>query len=273
MKYLKMDGPYNDYGRPNMWDKDSKIKCCVDTHTRDTECKPNEQVALLIEPRSIQRDVYLKMENNYKNFKYVFTHDSKLLNMLPNAKPIIWGGCWCRVGNPVIKDKFIGMICSHKKYAELHRVRLRTALKFKDRENFDLYGIYHDNERIDPMIAHERYRYVVVVENYIDDIWITEKIIDAFACKCIPIYLGARDICKYFNKDGIIQVKDEKELNNTIENMLNNVEYWKDFYSDINTQKAITENYNISKKYNNFEEWFYKTYEKEIEDMFKEVEE
>jgi hypothetical protein len=271
MKYLKMDGPYTDYGRPDMWDKNSKIKCCVDTHTRDTECKPNEQVALLIEPRSIQRDVYLKMENNYKNFKYVFTHDSKLLATLPNAKPIIWGGCWCRVGNPVIKDKFIGMICSHKKYAELHRVRLRTALKFKDRENFDLYGPYQDNERIDPMIAHERYRYVVVVENYIDDIWITEKIIDAFACKCIPIYLGARDICKYFNKDGIIQVKDEKELNNTIESMLNNVEYWKDFYSDINTQKAITENYNISKKYNNFEEWFYNTYEKEIEDMFKEV--
>jgi hypothetical protein len=267
MKYLKMDGPYTDYGRPDMWDKESPITCYVDTHTRDTECKPNEQVALLIEPRSIQRDVYLKMEKNYKNFKYVFTHDSKLLNTLPNAKPIIWGGCWCRCENPV-KDKFIGMICSHKKYAELHRVRLRTALMFKDNPNVDVYGPYQDNERIDPTIAHEHYKYVVVVENYIDDIWITEKIIDAFACKCIPIYLGARDISKYFNPDGIIQVHDEQELQNTIKLMTQHVSYYNEMYNENYIQKAINENYETSKKYNNFEEWFYKEYEKEIGGMF-----
>jgi hypothetical protein len=253
-----------------MWDKESPITCYVDTHTRETEYNPDKQVALLIEPRSIQRDVYLKMEKDWNKYKYVFTHDSKLLNNIPNAKPFIWGGVWCRCENPV-KDKFIGMICSHKKYAELHRVRLRTALMFKDNPNVDVYGPYQDNERIDPTIAHEHYKYVVVVENYIDDIWITEKIIDAFACKCIPIYLGAKDICKYFNKDGIIQVKDEKELNDTIENMLNNIEYWNNYYNDVNIQKAINENYETSKKYNNFEEWFYKEYKKEIEGLFNEI--
>lgn len=268
MKYLKMHGPYNDYGRPNMWDDNSEITCYVDTHTRDVPNTPNKQVALLIEPRAIQRDVYLKIEKNYNRFKYVFTHDSKLLETLPNAKPIIWGGCWCNIENPV-KDKFIGMICSHKKYTELHRVRLRTALMFKGIENFDMYGIYEDNERIDPMIAHERYKYEVVVENQIDDIWFTEKLIDAFATKCIPIYLGARQIEKFFNKDGMIIVKSEEELQNTIKSMLNNVEYWNDYYNDINMQKIINENYEESKKYWKFEECFYRMYEKEIQEMFK----
>lgn len=268
MKYMKLDGPYKDYGRPDMWDNNSEVVCYVDTHTRETPNNSDKQVALLIEPRSIQRDVYLKMKDNYKNFKYVFTHDSKLLKKLPNAKPIIWGGCWCKNENP-IKDKFIGMLYSHKKFTPLHKVRYKIGELYKEIENIDVYGPYKDNERIDPMIAHERYKYVVVIENYIDDIWITEKIIDAFATKTIPIYLGARDINKYFNKNGIIQVEDEKELIKTINTMLNNVEYWNDYYNDIHIQETIEENYEISKKYWNFEEWFYKTYEKEISEMYE----
>jgi tagatose-1,6-bisphosphate aldolase non-catalytic subunit AgaZ/GatZ len=66
-------------------------------------------------------------------------------------------------------------------------------------------------------------------------------------------------------------VKDEKELNDTIENMLNNIEYWNNYYNDVNIQKAINENYETSKKYNNFEEWFYKEYKKEIEGLFNEI--
>ena len=273
MKYLKMDGPYKFYCEETMWDDNSPITCYTDTHTRDVnEDNKDKQVALLIEPRAIQRDVYLKMERNYNNFKYVFTHDSKLLSTLPNAKPIIWGGCWCRDYNlNTIKDKFIGMICSHKKYTELHRVRLRTALMFKDCENFDMYGIYNDNERVDPMISHDKYKYEVVVENQIDDIWFTEKIIDAFATKCIPIYLGARNIGDYFNTDSMIIVHNEDELQNTIKSMLNNVDYWNDFYNDVNIQKAIEDNYDRCKKYWSFEKLFYKTYEKEIGEMFNDI--
>lgn len=270
MKYMKMHGPYEHYGRPNMWDKDSPITCYVDTRIREVDHYEEGNVALLIEPRGIQRDVYLKMERNYKFFKYVFTHDSKLLNTLPNAKPIIWGGCWCECENPV-KDKFIGMICSHKKYTELHRVRLRTALKFKDYDNFDMYGIYHDNERIDPMIAHENYKYVVVVENWRDEIWMSEKLIDAFATKSIPIYYGATKVGDYFNTNGIIIVNNEEELQNTITNMLNNVDYWNDYYNDINIQEAIEDNYERCKKYKNFEECFYNMYGDLIEELYNDL--
>ena len=273
MKYMKLDGPYNDYGNPDMWDNNSPIICYTDTHTRDVNpANKDKQVALLIEPRAIQRDVYLKMERNYNNFKYVFTHDSKLLRTLPNAKPIIWGGCWCRNYNPdTPKDKFIGLICSHKKYTELHRVRLRTALMFKDYDNFDMYGIYNDHERVDPMISHDRYKYEVVVENQIDDIWITEKLIDAFATKCIPIYLGARDVGKYFNTEGMIIVKDEKELQDTIKVMLNSKEMYDNYYYDKDIQKAIEDNYERCKKYWSFEKLFYETYKKEIGEMFNAV--
>lgn len=267
MRYMKMDGPYNDYGRPDMWDNNSPITCYTDTHTRDVNPdKKDKQVALLIEPRAIQRDVYLKMERNYNNFKYVFTHDSKLLRTLPNAKPIIWGGCWCRCDNPV-KDKFMSILSSDKKYAELHRVRLKTALMFKDNENVDVYGTCV-GKYVDPLEAHEHYKYAVVVENYIDDLWFTEKIINCFATKTIPIYLGSPKISEYFNPNGIIQVHDEKELQDTIKLMTQNVSYYNEMYNEDYVQEAINENFEKSKKYDGFEERFYKEYGELIQELF-----
>ena len=39
--------------------------------------------------------------------------------------------------------------------------------------------------------------------------YFTEKLLDCFATGTIPVYLGAPDIGKYFNKDGIIDLTDE----------------------------------------------------------------
>lgn len=265
MKLMKLDSPYEYYDNKEMWNSESPVVCYVDTHIRKVE-EPGNQVAMLIEPRSIQRDVYITAKKKAHLFKYVFTHDSRLLNEIPNAKPIIWGGCWCQCENP-IKDKFMSILSSDKKYAELHRVRLRTALMFKDTPNIDVYGTCV-GKYVDPIQAHEHYKYAVIVENYIDDLWFTEKIINCFATKTIPIYLGSKAIGKYFNVNGIIQVNSEEELQNTIKSMVNNIDYWNDYYNDINIQKAIEENYKTYPKYTNFEKRLYKEYKKEIQELF-----
>lgn len=263
MKLMKLDSPYEYYDNKEMWDKESPVVCYVDTHIRKVE-EPGNQVAMLIEPRSIQRDVYITAKEKAHLFKYIFTHDSKLLQELPNARPIIWGGCWCKCENP-IKDRFMSILSSDKKYAELHKVRLRTALKYKDK--IDVYGTCV-GKYVDAIEAHEHYKYAIVVENYIDDLWFTEKIINCFATKTIPIYLGSPKIGDYFNKDGIIQVKDENELHRTIDSMLANQEYWEWYYNTKNVQKAIEDNYKRYSKYTNFEKRLYKEYEKEIGEMF-----
>ena len=58
------------------------------------EKTPPGAMALLIEPRSLLPEVYEYIEENYNRFIYVFTHDSKLLSTIPNAKLIIWGGVY-----------------------------------------------------------------------------------------------------------------------------------------------------------------------------------
>ena len=52
----------------------------------------------------------------------------------------------------------------------------------------------------------------IAVENSKHDNYFTEKIIDAFVTKTIPLYWGCPNIRDFFNLDGIILFEDEKDL-------------------------------------------------------------
>jgi len=266
MNKMKLVSAYDHYGNPDMWDANSPVKCVCDEQIYANK-REGKQVMLLIEPRSIQPNVYeyaLQVANQYE---YVFTHDSKLLNVLPNAKPILWGGVWCRSENPK-KTKLISMTSSDKELCNLHKERIKIARKYKDK--IDVYGTIDGGNYCDPIDTLEPYMYSVVIENYIDDIWFTEKICNCFATKTIPIYYGARDIGKYFNKNGILICDGISKLDHDIDLFLFAKDYWfKKHYNYPEVQKAIEENYELSKQYEKFDEWLYKTYEKEIGELFE----
>jgi len=249
---MRLVSAYTDYGNPDMWDANSPVKCVCDEQIYANK-REGKQVMLLIEPRSIQPNVY----------EYVFTHDSQLLAVLPNAKPILWGGVWCRSENPK-KTKLISMISSDKELCDLHKERKRIARKYKDK--IDVYGTVDGGEYVNAIDSLENYMYSVVIENHIDDLWFTEKICNCFANKTIPIYYGARDIDEYFNSEGIIHCSSIDDIEWWIETILENADKSKRMY--IKKLKSLNENYELSKQYENFDTWFYNKYEKEIREMF-----
>ena len=59
----------------------------------------------------------------------------------------------------------------------------------------------------------------IAVENSKNLNYYTDKIVDCFATKTIPIYWGAPNIEDYFNKDGIITFKDENDLVEILNNL------------------------------------------------------
>lgn len=265
MNRMKLVSAYKHYGNPDMWDANSNVKCVTDEQIYANK-REGKQVMLLIEPRSIQPNVYDYVLQVYDQYEYVFTHDSKLLNALPNAKPILCGGVWCRCENPT-KTKLISMISSDKELCDLHKERKRIARKYKDK--IDVYGTIDGGEYTEPIDTLEPYMYSVVIENYIDDLWFTEKICNCFATKTIPIYYGARDIDEYFEKRGIIICETLQEVEDYIDGILDKPDVAKELYYDKTTQKVMNENYEFSKDYEKFDEWFYKTYEKEIGELFE----
>ena len=283
MNKMRLISHYDCYGRKDFWDENSDVYAITDDFVMKDEYKKidrDKKVALLIEPRAIVPEAYDYVGKHYDEFKYVFTGDDELLK-LPNAKPIIWGGVWYRLEEIDVtkigdkekkykaidpkKTKLISMICSNKEMCDLHKERKRIARKYKDK--IDVYGTIDGGTYIDDNI-HKDYMYEVVIENDVQDIWFTEKICNCFANKTIPIYYGARDIGKYFNAKGIIKCGDLNELEHEIDMLLLDSNSYIELYKNKEVQKAIDENYELSKQYENFDERFYKTYEKEIGEMF-----
>lgn len=77
----------------------------------------------------------------------------------------------------------------------------------------------------------------VAVENSTYLNYYTDKILDCFATKTLPIYWGCPNIGEFFNQDGIITFKDENELVEILNNLTE-----EDYYSRL---EAIEENYKL----------------------------
>lgn len=217
----------------------------------EEEKEPKDSL-LMIEPRSIQAANYTLAMDQYDRFKYIFTHDSQLLSFAPNALPIVY---W---RDYELKDEFkrkdISMICGTKKMCPLHVERMKIADRIENK--VDILGDYK-GERCTIDEAYTEYKFAVVIENYRDDLWFTEKILNAFSHKTVPIYYGARKIGRFFNERGIITVGRLWDIPEIIE-ILYEKGLEKEYYK---RTTAIMENYEAVQKFKDFEDLFFKYYE------------
>lgn len=229
---------------------------CIDMYNDDFVQQSTEgSCALLIEPRSICPRAYAYTEKNWRKFKYIFTHDSKLLDMCDNARLIIYGGgCGGISEYPIVpKTKNVSMVSSNKELCELHKARIEIARALKDNPNVDVMGTVDGGEFVQPDKIYPEYKFSVAFENYIDDYWFTEKICNCFANRVVPIYFGARKIDEFFNAGGIIHVKDWRRIPDIIKPM--------DFEMAYKLREScIEDNYKRVQKYARFEDWFFNEY-------------
>ena len=252
---IKMYSMYDHFPNHKAVDGEPYIPCYNDYHVYDKLEK--NAIALLIEPRSIQPDVYLWIEKNYKNFKFVFTHDSILLSCLPNARLILWGGVWSWSDSRYSKSKNISFCSADKEMCIQHIKRKELCEQLKN--TIDCMGTFDGGVFVTTEEVYKDYRFSVCIENYRDDWWFTEKICNAFANKCVPIYYGARNIGKLFDAEGIIQVDNLNKLPKIVKDILYDPR-WE--YGHRN--KAIDFNFQKVKEFENFEGWFFKHYENEL---------
>lgn len=257
---LKMHGFYEHFGNHKPINGEPYINCFNDNFCVQTSV-PKNSIALLIEPRSIDKRGYEWIENHPNQYSYVFTHDSILLKKLSNAKPILYCNVWGWSDEP--KTKFCSMISSDKEMCELHKIRKNLANELKDK--IDCMGTFNGGRKVDTYEAHAPYMFSIVMENYIDEIWFTEKICNCFANKTIPVYYGATKIDDYFNKKGIFHVESIENIEEFIGIMTSNPELARTYYE--NVKDAIEDNYKRVDKYRNFERWFFETYDDLLNDL------
>ena len=220
--------------------------------------KPN--VAMLIEPRTIQPTLYTYLEEHAEDFDIIFSHDKEILK-LPHSYPIFFMQ-WYKTYD-VPKTKTISMVCSDKAMCEEHRKRQMIADILGNR--VDHYGLYKGGYQCDYYECRAEYMFEVVIDNNWSGYWLSEKLANPLASKTIPIYLGGEYFPENIDQRGIIMVENADEIPVIVDKLLLNPN--KEYYSRIN---YVEKNYlTITQHYQVFEDWLYETYG----ELFKEYSE
>lgn len=213
------------------------------------------KVAFVLESGEIQSQL---MPNGTANsylmeddtmFDFILTHDPELLKK-EKALPYPTIQYHVTDSSPVYKDKLVSMISSCKNYAVGHRLRHEVIKTMNGK--FDLYGRgFNEIERKEEGLRP--YLFSIAIENTSSDWYFTEKILDCFVTRTVPIYWGSPKINEFFNPEGLITFNDINELSRILQDL--SVEKYKSMLD------AVEENYNLAKtKYSSCEEWIYNQY-------------
>lgn len=192
--------------------------------------------------------------NYHKYFDKIYSYDEEVVHKCPNAEKWAFGSCWIHTdsnGNLVDRESDFGdfyrtdvkkfkvsFIKSHKNELTGHQLRHHIPSLLNNRQ----FDIYSPQSRIDT--KHSLFldsMFHIVVENSQHKNYFTEKIIDCFISKTIPIYWGCPNIGEYFNTDGMILFENLEMLDKSLSSIS------PDFFNE--RLNIIEENYNRAKEY------------------------
>jgi hypothetical protein len=187
---------------------------------------------------------------NKNLFSFILTWNDKVINNCENALFLPFGLSWF-TPDQYIEDKEKTFEIAHLRGNLLKTYGHSLRHELLDRKNeitipikfFDVYGDRYNIE--DAKKGKEEVfgnpMFGVAIENTQHNGYFTEKIIDCFLQKTIPVYWGCSNINNFFNPEGIITFTSVDDLICKV-NKLD-----KNYY--INRLDAINENYNTAIQY------------------------
>jgi hypothetical protein len=137
-----------------------------------------------------------------------------------------------------IKDKKfeVSFICGSKNMIEGHQQRQKIYSK-QSQIKIPIKWFYTTTEPKD--ICFESSMFHIAVENSQNKNYFTEKIIDTFLSKTLPIYWGCPNIGEYFDDRGIIIFNNEDELVDIINSLTEEDYHSRKEYIEKNAQTAL----------------------------------
>lgn len=222
------------------------------------------------EPQSIRR--YDSLPEFVKQFGRVYSshHDFKHPKVFPCRPPINW---WIDGGSPikskeefqqwqgdglgyddfkklkeVPKEKLLSVFCSNKFFTEGHKARFNFCKKLKEhfKDQIDWFGA-----GINPIDSKWNgiapYKYHIVLENFNNPDYWTEKLIDPLMVITYPIYSGATNIDKYFPQNHIptIDIKYPRTAIAKIEKLISEKTYERNTDQLLQMRDLVMDKYNL----------------------------
>ena len=215
----------------------------------ETMGKPSRRYGLLMESEIIMnKDI--KMFNTHKglekDFDLIFTHSARILDKFDNARFIpfcanLWNTDELSDDAYIRKSKDVSILSSDKLMCDMHKYRYDLAWKCKNEKLADTYGTFDKGQMVKMSKTLTDYRYSICIENDIQPYFFTERLVSTLAAQTIPIYIGATEIDKFFNPDGIIQISIKDDIKQVLKDCT------KENYES--RLPAILDNYNRALEY------------------------
>jgi hypothetical protein len=186
---------------------------------------PNDTIRILLvwEPIEI-KNLNGHATNAYKStYNFLMTHNKELLQKVSGAYLFPIGTCWIKDYDFPEKNFSVSTLVGGKLLAPGHHLRQKMWYK-EDRiknvpTNFFLSGNYSgnlENFNNNPILGSNKAdlfgsQFHICIENTKRDNWFTEKLIDCFQTKSVPIYWGCPNIGDWFDTRGMIIVDSVSE--------------------------------------------------------------
>ena len=184
-----------------------------------------------------------------KDFELIFTFSDRILQTVDNAR-FVPLNAWIWNYDSIVKDAYkqktknVSILSSKKLMCDLHKFRFDLAQKCKREGLADTFGTFDGGNFVEKLTdVLNNYRYSICIENDVTPYYFTERLTTAIACGTIPIYLGATEIDKFFNPDGIIKITTKDDIEKVLKQctpeeyerrlpaVLDNIERVKKFYN------------------------------------------
>ena len=203
------------------------------------------KILFLAEPLAILPTVSEGALRNAYKFDKIYTFTQSILDKYPTAELFEWGASWLDFKDLKInKTNNVSFVTSSKSQSVGHKLRLDI---FELLKRVDVSNGLQYYSHMSPPFHHRRNdffetsKFHIAVENSKQKNYFTEKVIDCFASKTVPIYYGCPNIGDWFSMDGVITFNDIEELETIIKHL--------DADSYANRLEAVEKNYEIAKKF------------------------
>lgn len=239
---------YFQWERENVMVSDSVFLTDLFLHEVDKYKYSKRKVGLLIEPPDINPGIYEFVDKNYKKFDYILTFDRRLLETGRNFLFYPFGCSWVTDLSQPKKTKLCSMIASNKRMTPGHEFRQELIKRFSSRVDHYGNGFMRVEKKEDGL---RDYYFSIVIENSQPDYYFSEKLLDCFACRTIPLYWGS-NVAPFFNTDGMLIFNTVDEL----EDIFNRLT--PDLYDSL--RSPMDDNFSRIQKYRVPEDWMYEHY-------------
>lgn len=255
--YFPAYGIDNQYRFTKQFSK--KISVTMDSIVFDRNADIN--ILMQCEPPNLYVDFFGMVEQNHQNFDLILAYDQRILD-IPGikAKEFCPIGSWLSNNISIQKTNQISFLMSSKINGYDYHMRFMIMRWFEKNkiENFELLSHRSPPRIVDKSIFFSNAKFNIACENQVMNNMFTEKLIDCFKTKTIPIYYGCTNVEKYFNPRGIIRFNTIEEFDSIMKNITPNM------YDDM--LPYVEENYELSRNY--WEKTVYQRVEELVTEYF-----